>query len=523
MSKHSPLLHRACCPFHSTHMWWPAGMGGERAGPLAPDSSGAPSFVDETPKVASPAVDVGDVNTRDLFEDVAPDRWVVVRGGTVLAMTNGRSLPAHDVMIRGGVIDDVVPAAGNAVPPGAVVVDATGKFVIPGLAEMHTHPILAHSAAMFAPAIGPEVRAEDMLMPYDLTMLLYLAAGVTRIEIMAGTAEELALRESIRRGRIRGPAMRIASPVIDGSPQMQPAAITLLANDANGARKVAQTIVERGFDFAKPYSMLNRETFTALAEECRRLGIRMNGHVPKAVGVEDAIALGQTGIAHMFEFFYYDTWEKKNDPAVMSARAKLAAAHGVDVQTTLCASSMFEYDSGYTPNEPRIKQYLDPVLRFLMSEQSPFIQGWRANPVLVEAGRDSLSFSVRMTQALLAEGVRILPGTDMPGSNLMQGYCLHEELRMFVDLVGMKPIDALHSATVASAEHQGEGAVAGKLARGMRGDLVVLDRDPSVDIGATREVDTVVIGRSVLRKASMMAGIERARARFARMPVPEVA
>ncbi|HSN71826.1 MAG TPA: hypothetical protein VLT59_09950, partial [Steroidobacteraceae bacterium] len=317
--------HRACCPFHAL-MLWPGGMGAGRDTP-AP-AGDAPSFSDATPKEASPAASAGDAHTRDLYEVAGRDRLVVIRGATVLPMTNGGSLSNHDIVMRNGVIIDVLPSDGHRPADDALLIDAAGKYVIPGLTEIHTHPILAHSAAMFAPAISPDAKAQDLYLPYDLQMFLYVAAGVTRIEIMAGTAEELAMRGSIRSGRYRGPAMRIASPVIDGYPPMQPPAISLIATDADGGRRAARWIAERGFDFAKPYTRINREAYTAFADECRSLGIMMMGHVPKAVGVEDAIALGHRGVAHVFEFFDWEQEPTRSDPEVMARRARLCAEHG---------------------------------------------------------------------------------------------------------------------------------------------------------------------------------------------------
>lgn len=516
MTRHKPLLNCPCCAMHAALMW-PSGMAAGAGGPTALPGT-APSFTDVTLKEPTPAASAGDVNTRDLFEDAEPGRWVILRGGTVLPMTSVASLPNHDILIRDGVIQDVRPG-GAKLPEGSLIVDASGKFVIPGLSDIHTHPTLAPFADLFAPVAGPHVAGKDILMPYDLQMFMYLAGGVTRTEIMAGTAEELALRHSIRTGQIRGPSMRVASPVIEGYPPMQPSAIALIATDADGGRRAAQTIAERGFDFAKPYTRLNRETYTALAEECHRLGITIMGHVPKDVGVEDAIALGQHGIAHVFEFFWHDPPEMRGDPTIAARRAKLAADNGVDVQTTICAGYMFEYDSGFNPTDPRVKQFLNPLLNLLMDERSPFIQGWRSDPDRAEPGRHMGRHSVQMTQALLAAGARILPGTDMTGSNVLQGYCTHEELRLYVDEVGMTPLEALRAATRTCAEYHGEGAAAGTVSRGIRSDLVVLDRDPGVDINATREIDAVLVGRSILRREAIARGMARVRERYAAMPI----
>ncbi len=509
--------HIGCCPAHAA-MMLSGLMGAHRYTPEGP-AEPPRSFTDQTPQTPSRFASASDAATRDLYEVAGRGRPIVVRGGTILPMTSAATLRDHDVLAVDGVIKAVQPA-GGAWPDDALVVDAGGRFVIPGLTDIHTHPRLRHAADMWAPLISAETNPEDLVLPYDLTMFLYLAGGMTRIEIMAGTAEELALRDAIRAGRMRGPAMRVASPVIDGPPSMWAPMITWLVSDADGGRKAAQQVAERGFDFAKPYSRLNREAYEALMAECRALGVRTMGHVPTEVGVEDALEMGQQGVAHLMEYFYYETGEARSDPDVIARRARLSARHGVVVQSTLVISRILEYDCGYLPDGYPFDETLDPLLRFVMKDTSPFIQTWRNDPVMVETGRDAIRLSADYARALVAEGVRLLPGTDNPSPNVVYDLSVHEELRMLVDEVGLSPMDVLRAATVRCAEHQGEGAVAGTIERGKRSDLVVLERDPTLDIGATRTIDAVIIGDAVLRKEAIAKGIARAKELYAAMPIP---
>lgn len=498
---------------------WPAGMGAD--GRTQQGSAGpAPSFLDETATKCSAHALAGDDNTRDLFEHLAADRWLVIRGATVLPMTKEERLADCDVFIRNGVID-AVQRSGAAIPQGARVIDAQDKFVIPGLSEMHTHPFLAHWVGMYAGAIAPGEDPDSFVLPYDLLMFLYLAAGITRIEIMAGTAEELALREAVRSGRIRGPAMRVASPVIDGFPAMNPTAFSWVVGDASGARHAAQAIIDQGFDFAKPYTRLSREALGALLGECDRLGVPVMGHIPQAVGAEEAIAMGQRGVAHVLEFFYRDPPEKKRDIDRLARYAKLARAHGVTVQTTLCLSQIAEYQWEQVRSDGRMRQLVDPLMSFVMRDESTFRKMMRSDPELMEPLRDAWELSKRMTQALVAEGVRLLPGTDLPW--ITQGLSLHEELRLFVDEIGIQPLDALRSATIHAAEYQGESGKAGQIAPGQRSDLVILDRDPLLDIRAVASIDTVMIGRYVLGREARESGIARVIKCYNAMPVPATA
>jgi imidazolonepropionase-like amidohydrolase len=498
---------------------WPAGMGLDGGTPPTVNEV-APSFSNATAAQPTAHALAGDDHTRDLFETVAEDGWLVIRGATVISMGRDGRLPNSDVLIRNGVIEKVQPSD-TAIPAGARVIDAQGKFVIPGLAEIHGHPLLAHHVGLYVPSIAPDRSVDEFVLPYDLQLFLYLAAGVTRLEILAGTAEELALREGIRSGRLRGPKLRIASPMIDGFPAMFPPSVSWIVGDPEGARQAARQIKEQGFDFAKPYTRLSRDAFAALLDECGRLDIPVMGHIPKDVGAEAALELGQRGIAHVFEFFYNDPPQTKHNIDRIHHYARIARKHDVTVQTTLCAAELLEHDC-VTVHDPRAQDFLEPMTHYMMNNVAIYTKLFRSDPALVESIRDVRATSKAMLRALVEEGVTILTGTDMPGSNVTKGCCLHEELRLCVEDVGMRPIDALRSATVLPAVYHGESGKAGQVQAGQRSDLVILNRDPTLDIRATTSIDTVILGRDVLGSEARERGIKRAIERYKAMPVPSV-
>jgi hypothetical protein len=340
---------------------------------------------------------------------------------------------------------------------------------------------------------------------------------------MAGTPEDLANREAVRAGRYRGPHMRIASPVIDGPPAIWSTAITWLAGDADGGRKAAQLIAERGYDFAKPYTMLGRDAYFALAEECKALGIEMMGHIPSTITPDESFAAGQRGVAHAFEYFYHESGENRFRPEAIARRVKTSAELGVTLLTTLEIAYVLEYDVGFVPaSEISFASTLDPVIRYLMRDDSPFLASWRNSPMMVESGRDAFAHSISLCQALYAEGVRMLPGTDMSVSAITGDHSLHHELQVLVDRVGMSPIDVLTASTRQFAEYQGNSDIAGTIEPGKRSDIVVLDADPTVSIKATTLIDTVVVGDAILRKEARETGLARVKARYDAMPVPAV-
>jgi len=504
-----------CCPMH---MAWalPMGMGAatEAAAPAGP----VPSFVDGTVHALSPFATRGDEATRDLFDTVAPGRLVVIQGATVVPMHGAKMLPAHDVLVRDGRILAVQPTGAGA-PEGALCIDATALTLLPGLADMHTHPGTSTSAQMWGAMLG--VSADVMTLPYDLQMFLYLAGGITRIQVMAGTPEYLALRDSLRSSRLRGPRMRVASPVIDGYPAVWSPTITWQVSDAAGGRTAARQVHEAGYDFAKPYTRMPYEAYVAFSAECNALGVERTGHIPAEVRVEEALLRGQRGVAHTFELFYNDPPESRANLGLLARRARLCAELGVTVQTTFCVSRAFEYDIGQVgPEAYPLDDLLDPVLRWLMHPASPFLKAFGQDPQMQYQGRDCITHTLNMLRALHAEGVQLVTGTDIPSSNAAGRHTAHDELEVLVRDVGLSPLDALRAATVNAAAHMGDNE-SGTVEPGQRAELVLLRGNPLDDITATRQVEAVVMGDALLTRAAIERGLQRVRALYEAMPVPQ--
>jgi hypothetical protein len=512
-----PSHQHFCCPQHAMLI-----LGARMAiGADEPVIEGPqPSFREGPDPNLTAFASGDDSNTRDLFDVAAKGQWVVVQGATVLPMAGAAALPNHDVLIQDGMIKSVQPS-GAALPDGAIVVDGAGRFLIPGLSNMHNHPPLGHVSGMFAGMVGEGVTGADITLPYDMIMFQHIAAGVTRIHVMAGSPEDLANRENIRKGRYRGPHMKIASPVIDSPAAIWSSAITWYANDEQGGRTAAHKIREYGYDNAKPYTMLGREAYDGLIDECVKLGVPIMGHIPASVHPDDALRAGQTGVAHCFEFFYHYEPGKKFDPQAVAKRARLAKEVGATLQTTLAISYVYEYDCGLIPASAiNFSATMDPVIRMVMREESAFIQGWRQNPVLMAAGEDMFQNCIQVCKALHAEGVRMIPGTDMSASAITGDTSLHHELRVLVESGVMTPAEVLKAGTIGSADYHGEAAVAGTIETGRRSDLVLLDADPTQDINNTTRIDTVILGDAILRREARERGLARIKARYDAMPVP---
>ena len=374
---------------------------------------------------------------------------------------------------------------------------------------------------MFVGMIDGNPSADAITLPYDLTMFQYLTAGITRIQVMAGSPEDLANRDAIRKGHYRGHHMHIASPVIDSPAAIWSSAITWYANDEEGGRIAARQILEDGYDFAKPYTMLGREAYFGLASECKALGIEMMGHVPESITPDEAFLAGQSGVAHCFEYFLHGRGDKPFSPEIIANRVRLSKEFGVTLQTTFEIARIYEYDSGLIPpNEINFSDTLDLIIRMVMREDSDFIQSWCTNPVLMAGADNVFKYSVEICQTLHAEGVTLLAGTDMSASAITGDTSSHHEYRALVEYGVMTPAEVLKTATVRSAEYQGEGAIAGTIEAGKRSDLVLLDADLLVDINNSTKIDTVILGDAILQRNARERGLVRLQAYYEAMPVP---
>src|SRR5262245_50376838 len=221
---------------------------------------------------------------------------IVFRNVTTVPMDGDRIAAAQTVVVRRAVIEAVGPAASVRAPAGAVVIDGTGRFLVPGLTEMHVH--------LPGPA-APAGRAEDELF-------LYVANGVTRVRSMAGADNHLRLRERVDGGEVIGPRLILAGPGLDGERVKSP---------EDGEREVRQQKA-RGYDLVKILPGLSLASYDAIVRTAREVNITFAGHVPADVGVRHAIDSRQSTIEHLDGYLEL---LKGRDPIAGEAMAPIVA------------------------------------------------------------------------------------------------------------------------------------------------------------------------------------------------------
>lgn len=438
-----------------------------------------------------------------------PESVLVVEHVTVLPMTESAA-PIQDVsvVIRDGRIAEIGPGDRVHASSGAERIDGRGRFLMPGLTDMHTHPENAGAIRMLtrsADSAAPTTQdTEDVFLPF-------IANGVTQILNMSANADAIAQRDAIERGEVLGPHMALAA-MVDGVPPLSPFATTVDGPEA--AVRFVRGAHADGYDFIKVYSELSPEAFDAAVEEARRQGMRVVGHIPgRGAGTpERYLGPDFAMVAHAEEFAFQGASVDRSEASIPEYVALLRRS-GVQLTSTLSL------------DERIVEQARDPAsvnrrteLRFL----APAVRGYwtQANPYASQGEQYAdfvssiVAFNARMVRASYEAGVPILPGTDANVPGVAPGFSLHDELEA-LSRAGLPNRYILESATRRAAEFLQVSDDRGTVEAGKRADLLLLDADPLADVANTRRIAAVILGGRVVTAAELQTRMEALAARRA--------
>jgi len=415
---------------------------------------------------------------------------LVLENVTVIDVASGASLPGRTVVVAGEHIWDVAPAGRALTPANARVVDGTGKFLIPGLWDMHIHTLFGD----WVPG------GREVILP------LLLANGITGARDMGSDLDPiLRAREDVARGALLGPRLVVAGPMLDGPKPQFPASIAITTPE-DGRRAVAM-LQGRGVDFIKLQSLVPREAYFAIAEECRKRKIPFVGHVPDVIRASEASEAGQKSFEHLIGVFEGSTTIEDDllkgpkgpakflgayDPQKESALIALLAKN----RTWQCPTLLWEY-GGWLVDAVDVTQY--PELRYAPASwrektwprfKADMVKSYITDPLPVR--EKWVEHELGIIARLQKGGVPMLAGTDAPpGVGIVPGASLHRELGRFV-AAGLSPLEALQTATVNPARFLERTADFGAVEKGKVADLVLLDANPLEDIANTRRIRAVV-------------------------------
>lgn len=441
-----------------------------------------------------------------LAAQAAPRREpvVAVTHVSVVDVERGRTFPDHTILVRDGRIVEVGPSRGVPIPRDARVIEGRGRYVVPGLWDMHVHTVGGSS---------------ERMLP------VYVAYGVTGVRDMGSDLDVLRReRDRIRRGESVGPRIVMAGPILDGPLGVpMPAAHRrwrIELTDSVRARHVVDSLARAGADFIKVHERLSAPVYRAIVDQARRARLPFAGHVPTEVGPLAVVAAGQRSVEHLVNVPIPCT---AAESLALRARTPIEAIFGrcssadlaplyrrfVDSRVpntpTLVVQQAIALRPDEHPGDPGTRHTPAPV-RELMHEAGPFSGPLPPDDVRRRM-RTVFEKRVRQVGAMHRAGVPLLVGTDAPG--VAPGWSAHEELRLLVR-AGLRPAEALRAATLEPARWIGATDSLGAIARGRRADLVLLDADPLADIGSTRRIRAVVADGRVYDRAALDELLARA-------------
>lgn len=414
-------------------------------------------------------------------EDGEAERPVAFVGASIVTLDERGLLEEHTVLVRNGRIEAVGPAESVPVADDALVVDARGRFLMAGLADMHVH------------AWNPD------------DLLLFVANGVTTVRNMFGSQNQLRWRAEIERGERLGPNLVTAGPIVDGKPPVWPGSSVVVT--AEDAERVVAEQVDAGFDFIKVYARLSPDAYDAVIAAAREREIPVHGHVPAAVGLDRVLASGQRSIEHLDAC--EGPLEAEGSPTHDRADviSRFAAWQHVEPERfPMLADALYQSGVWSCPTEIVMQRWLAPgelepelerpAMRWVADSTVALwrsMSGFRTDRASeIRAGSEN---RLAFVAALHKEGARLLVGTDTGNPWVVPGFSLHEELANFV-AAGIEPSDVLRIATADAAEFLGQSEGFGRVAAGLRADLVLVDGDPREDLARLlRPAGVMVRGR----------------------------
>lgn len=381
-----------------------------------------------------------------LFSLSAHAENTVINNVTVLTMNNGEVLAGATVIVVDDRINYAGPAAGAPIPRNVDnIIDGTGKFLMPGLAEMHGH----------LPSTNWSRERQERIL------FLYLAGGVTTVRGMLGDPIQFELRKNISAGTMDGPTLYLAAPSMNGSSVSSP---------AQGREKI-KLYASQGWDLQKIHPGLTRAEYDAIADEANKLSFPFGGHVPADVGLERAAEVGQISIDHMDGYLEMAEGDKRAlTDADFAKMIELTKRSGTWVVPTHELFNVLIGGGDVAALTARSEnRYLTPDT--LASYQR------RAASANDNANRLAVENRNRLLKALADADVNLALGSDAPQLFSVPGFSIWREIESMRD-AGLTAAQILKSGTSAPGRYFADKDKFGTITEGARADLILLNANP---------------------------------------------
>ena len=416
---------------------------------------------------------------------------------TVVDTKTGKEIQDRTIVVSGDRISEVRDSKEIKPPAGAKIVDGRGKYLIPGLWDVHVHAVYADRL--------------DSMFP------MFVANGVLGIRDM-GTSMPLAdisrVRQEIANGSRLGPRIVAAGPILDGRPKPLRPNFLAITTPEEG-RDTVRRLKTGGADLIKVYSWLSRDSFLAIAEEAKKQNIPVSGHVPFLVSALEASDAGQKSMEHIFGIYLScSSREEELRSEMLKAGVNLSGSERIRLELDEAAASYDERKAAnvfghlakngtwlvptfaaVVPDSEIFDAHVttDPRLKYI----PPVIQKRWTEAASAGAAIKSKSFErkLQIVGAVHRAAVPLLAGTDTAWIQpyTYAGFSLHDELALLVR-AGLTPMESLQTATINPARFLGMEKDLGTIEKGKVANLVLLDADPVSDIRNTTKISEVFVG-----------------------------
>lgn len=440
---------------------------------------------------------------------------------TVIDMTGAAPKPDRTVVITGNRITTIGRTGEVPIPRDAQLIDATGRFLIPGLWDMHVHALRKERVDNFLP--------------------LFVANGITGVRDIGTTADGFAalgqLRQEIASGTRIGPRIIAAGRILDGAKPAVPENSIPFANPTE-AREAVRFLKQAGANFIKVYDGVPRDSYFAIVAEAKKLNIPFVGHVPNEITSIEASDAGQKSIEHLGTILrdcsmlepeiveervnaIIRSNDKPNGPSLIpvriAARTKIQLAtysrpkceqlfarfvkNGTWHVPTLMIKQISAFvDPANLKNDPRMKYISPDSLERWKPENNRFLK--YLTPEIIETRKQLYRKEVELVGAMHRAGVKFMAGTDVPGLYMYPGFSLHDELELLVQ-AGFTSMEALKTVTYNPAAFLGELNSHGTVQSGKVANLVLLDSNPLENIANTKRIAAVVLNGHYLSREKL--------------------
>lgn len=464
-------------------------------------------------------------------QPTTPAAPIAIAGVTIVNVasptTEEALLPDHTVVVSGSRISAMGPTRFVAVPPDAQRVDGRGKYLIPGLWDMHAHLLNTEERLEYFPA-------------------LFIANGVTQIREIGNALDPARVRDvrrSLEQGTKSGPTMAaLTLQILEGVGGRVGSPFLLVPDDAAAARRAVQTHKAQGADFIKVYNRLSRDAYLAIIGEARRAGLPVAGHVPASMSATEVSDLGQRSIEHSGsagstpaelmmscstdEAALRKRWQELNayngppqglrayvDRIYRSTEERAAATYDESKAATLL-KTFVRNNTWHVPtlvvDAPTVVEQstlmTSPRLKYMRPSAVDRWQTEQANLMKISGDvavwRSRVARRLRLIGDMHRAGVPLLAGTDANLPFVVPGFSLHDELALLVK-AGLTPLEALRTATVNPARFLGQSESIGLIEPGKIADLLLLEANPLQEITNTQAIDGVIAYGHFLPRAAL--------------------